>query len=228
MEKLRKFTLFPFNCTDSPEIIYGDEPWSIMNSVFSWHLSTQSPGLDILCVGICAEPCTGACSVACNTSLYYMSVCICMCVHEHMCARVRVCVLISVPLCFASVQKGLVPTTWCRAASAPPIPAWIATLAANQKLPAAFAVCPFSIFSNTSLNLLASLGCCINPPHSIRSPYSKFLMSTLRQLFSHIASHECTETFEAQANSQQSEVTSACHRATVVLFHRSGWKHDLI
>lgn len=80
------------------------------------------------------------------------------------CGSVRVCVLISVPPCFASVQKGLVPTTWCRTASSQPIPAWIATLAANQKLPAAFAVCPLSIFSNTSLSLLASLGCCINPP----------------------------------------------------------------
>lgn len=94
-----------------------------------------------------------------------MWVCICVCV----------CVLRSVPLCFASVQKGLVPTTWCRAASAPPILAWIATLAANQKLPAAFAVCPLSIFSNTSLNLLASLGCCIKTPHSTCSHIISFL-----------------------------------------------------
>lgn len=99
-----------------------------------------------------------------------MWVCICKCV----CTYVCVCVLRSVPLFYASVQKGLVPTTWCRAASAPPIPAWIATLAANQKLPAAFAVCPLSIFSNTSLNLLASLGCCIKTPHSTRSQIISF------------------------------------------------------
>lgn len=98
-----------------------------------------------------------------------------MCIHICVCARV--CVLMSVPLCFASVQKGLVPTTWCRAASAPPIPAWIATLAANQKLPAAFAVCPLSIFSNTSLNLLASLGCCIKPPPHPPIPTCFYIIS---------------------------------------------------
>lgn len=96
-------------------------------------------------------------------------------VHAHVYGVLR-----SVPLCFASVQKGLVPTTWCRAASAPPIPAWIATLAANQKLPAAFAVCPLSIFSNTSLNLLPSLDCCIKtpPPHSTHSRIVSFVCPT--------------------------------------------------
>lgn len=107
---------------------------------------------------------------------FNMSVYVC----RRVCAYVCVCVLRSVPLCFASVQKGLVPTTWCRAASAQPIPAWIATLAANQKLPAAFAVCPLSIFSNASLNLLASLGCCIKTPPFHTLPNYKFLTSALK------------------------------------------------
>lgn len=166
--------------------------------------------------------CTGAYSVACNASLLMR---LCGCVHAHMCARARVCVLISVPLCFASVQKGLVPTTWCRAASAPPIPAWIATLAANQKLPAAFAVCPLSIFSNTSLNLLASLGCCIkpppHPPHSNMLPYYKFLMSTFSQLF------RSTPPRQWMTNSQQSG-DIACQRAAAVLLHLESWKRDFV
>lgn len=125
------------------------------------------------------------CWSACGTIMYrcifscmqyfLFNACVWVCICKCVCTFVCVCVLRSVPLCFASVQKGLVPTTWCRAASAPPIPAWIATLAANQKLPAAFAVCPLSIFSNTSLNLLASLGCCIKTPHSTRSQIISFL-----------------------------------------------------
>lgn len=106
---------------------------------------------------------------------YVLLACVYVGVYLQGCMHMCVCVSRSVPLCVASVQKGLVPTTWCRAASAPPILAWIATLAANQKLPAAFAVCPLSIFSNTSLNLLASLGCCIKTPHSTRSHIISFL-----------------------------------------------------
>lgn len=156
--------------------------------------------------------------------------------YKQVCMRVYVCVCVrvlrSVPLCFASVQKGLVPTTWCRAASAPPIPAWIATLAANQKLPAAFAVCPLSIFSNTSLNLLASLGCCIKTPpshpQSITLPNYKFLMSALRELFSNTPSHVCAWTHLSTHGFSPVKVASACQRATAVVLHRRGWKHDLM
>lgn len=52
---------------------------------------------------VCVQQCTGAYSVACNASFH----CVCVGVCVHMC----VCVVRSVPLCFASVQKGLVPTT---------------------------------------------------------------------------------------------------------------------
>lgn len=178
MAKLRKFAFFPFNCTDSLEIImYGDEPGNIMNSVFSWHDQHRAnPGLYIHTTVECMWNYHVQMHIHLHAILPFnvcMWVCICKCVCTYVC--MWVCVLRSVPLCFASVQKGLVPTTWCRAASAPPIPAWIATLAANQKLPAAFAVCPLSIFSNTSLNLLASLGCCIKTPHSTHSQITSFL-----------------------------------------------------
>lgn len=140
--------------------------------------------------GMCVKLCTGAYSVACDDSLsIHIRECASPNVCLHVCVSVCVYVLISVPPCFASVQKGLVPTTWCRAASAQPIPAWIATLRANQKLPAAFAVCPLSIFSHSSLNLLASLGCCINPPPLNILPYHKFLLFALRHFHTCIPLH---------------------------------------
>lgn len=135
--------------------------------------------------------------------------CACMCTWANVFWYLCLC-------CFALVQKGLVPTTWCRAASAPPIPAWIATLAANQKLPAAFAVCPLSIFSNASLNPLVSLGCCINPtpprhPHPTMPPlrfntlpYHEFLMSVFWQALSSIPSHRLMRSSQTQTNGQQS------------------------
>lgn len=131
-----------------------------------------------------------------NVEVYVQLLCtytILRCVHYFV---VCVCVLRSVPLCFASVQKGLVPTTWCRAASVQPIPAWIATLAANQKLPAAFAVCPLSIFSNTSLNLPASLGCCIktHPPPIQHAPKLKVSYVCIKETIQHAFRRMCVET----------------------------------
>lgn len=152
--------------------------------------------------------------------------------HIYVCVFWDLCLSALPQFCFASVQKGLVPTTWCRAASAPPIPAWIATLAANQKLPAAFAVCPLSIFSNTSLNLLASLGCCVkNPPPTPTFntlPNYKFLVSALRELFRNAPSHMCAWKHLSTHELSAVKVTSARQRATVVLLHHRGWKHDLM
>lgn len=153
-----------------------------------------------------------------------MSVCVCIyrCVHAYIRVGVRVCILISLLHCFALVQKGLVPTTWCRAASAQPIPAWIATLRANQKLSAAFAVCPLSIFSNASLNPLASLGCCITPQPPFNTlPYHKFFMSVIWQALRSIPAHECNMFKHKQI---VNKMTCACHRVTAVLLHHE-WEH---
>lgn len=146
--------------------------------------------------------------------------------HTNIRTHARVCVLRSVPPCFSSVQKGLVPTTWCRAASAPPIPAWIATLGANQKLPAAFAVCPLSIFSNAGLNLLASLGCCIKTPDSTRSHIISFLClhydnSSPTQLPPQSASGSRGERSSCSA----ATVTPTCQRLTAALSSRHACKH---
>lgn len=148
-----------------------------------------------------------------------MCVCMYTCVHAYIHVGVRVCILISLPPCFALVQKGLVPTTWCRAASAQPIPAWIATLGANQKLPAAFAVCPLSIFSNASLNPLVSLGCCITPQFNML-PYHKFLMSVIWQALSSTPAHEC-EMFKHKQIVKK--LACACYMVTAVLLHHE-WK----
>lgn len=89
-------------------------------------------------------------------------------------------------------------------------------------------MCPLSIFSNTSLNLLASLGCCINPPPSLpRQPPStptppqfntlqiyKFLMSALSKTLRQRRPQTRARTQSPYVNFSAAIVTSACRRAT--------------
>lgn len=229
MEKLRKFTLFPFNCTHSLEIVYEDEPGSITNSVFSWHVSKQQRFDRYRYISIktyarvCVSggQCTGAYSVACNASLLMRS---CGCVHAHMCVRTCMCFDICASLlCLSS--KGFSPDNVMSGCVSSTNPSLDSNISSQSETPSSLCcVPPFHIQQHLSQSagFFGMLHKATpTPPHSNMLPYYKFLMSTFSQLF------RSTPPRQWMTNSQQSG-DIACQRAAAILLHLESWKRDFV